>query len=102
MSTVPVETVDGALHLANRRTGERLSLRRVKRGNEEWLELKGSLPPHREGPPMHIHFAEDEGGQIRSGTLSVVLDGKQLTLRPGEAKSIPRGFQHLPTPSMRS
>ena len=28
--------------LENRHTGERLALRRVERGDEVWLELKGS------------------------------------------------------------
>ena len=54
--------------LENRHTGERLSLRRVKRGVEVWLELKGSLAPRRQGPPMHIHLAEDEEGRIAGGT----------------------------------
>src|SRR6476620_4835074 len=52
--------------LENRHTGERLTLKRVRRGDEVWLELKGSLPPHKEGPPMHVHFAEDEEGHVRS------------------------------------
>ena len=32
------------LIIENRHNGERLALRRVKRGDEVWLELKGSLP----------------------------------------------------------
>ena len=80
--------------LENRHTGERLALRRLKRGDEVWLELKGSLPPHREGPPLHIHFAEDEEGHIRSGTLSVVIDGRRITAGPGESTSIARGSVH--------
>jgi mannose-6-phosphate isomerase-like protein (cupin superfamily) len=85
---------DRHLILENRHTGERLALRRVVSGNEVSLELKGSLPPHREGPPMHIHFVEDEEGQIMSGTLSAVVDGRQLTVGPGESTSIPRGIAH--------
>jgi mannose-6-phosphate isomerase-like protein (cupin superfamily) len=84
----------GTITLENRHTGERLALRRVKRGNELWLELKGSLPPHREGPPMHVHFAEDEQGHIRSGTLSVVINGRRITAGPGESTVIPRGSAH--------
>lgn len=82
------------LTLENRHTGERLNLRRVKRGGEVWLELKGSLPPHREGPPLHIHFGEDEEGQTRSGTLSAVIDGRHITAGPGESITIPRGAAH--------
>jgi mannose-6-phosphate isomerase-like protein (cupin superfamily) len=84
----------GTINLENRHTGERLALRRVQRGNEVWLELKGSLPPHREGPPMHVHFVEDEEGHIRSGTLSVVINGRRMTAEPGESTVIPRGSAH--------
>jgi mannose-6-phosphate isomerase-like protein (cupin superfamily) len=82
------------ISLENRHTGERLTLRRVKRGNEIWLELRGSLPPHREGPPMHVHFAEDEEGRVTSGSLSAVTDRRRMTLGPGESASIPRGVVH--------
>jgi hypothetical protein len=76
-----------SLILENRHTGERLALRRVKRGDEVWLELKGSLPPHSAGPPLHIHVAEDEKGQVRSGTLSAVCNGRRITAGAGECRS---------------
>ena len=83
-----------SLILENRHTGERLALRRVKRGDEVWLELKGLLPPHRAGPPLHIHFAEDGNGQVRSGTLSAVCNGRRITAGAGETVSFPRGSAH--------
>ncbi len=83
-----------ALVLENRHTGERLSLRRIRHGNEEWLELKGTLPPHREGPPMHIHYAEDEVGEITEGALSAIVSGEPLTLHAGGSTFIPRGAAH--------
>ena len=82
------------LIIENRHNGERLAMRRVKRGDEVWLELKGSLPPHRQGPPLHIHVAEDEEGVVRSGTLSAVLNGRRLTAGSGEQVSFPRGSAH--------
>ena len=82
------------LIIENRHTGERLTMRRVKRGDEVWLELKGSLPPHRQGPPLHIHVAEDEEGFVRSGTLSAVLNGRRFTAGSGERVSLPRGSTH--------
>jgi len=82
------------LIIENRHNGERLAMRRVKRGDEVWLELKGLLPPHRQGPPLHIHVAEDEEGVVRSGTLSAVLNGRRLTAGPGEQVSFPRGSIH--------
>ncbi len=83
-----------SLVLDNRHTGERLVLRRVLRGDEVWLELKGSLPPHCEGPPLHIHFAEDEEGHVTAGTLSAVVDGHRINAGPGESAKLPRGSTH--------
>ena len=83
-----------ALILTNRHTGERLSLARVRRGGEQWLELKGSLPPKSEGPPLHIHFLEDEEGHVVSGTLSALLEGRRLTFGPGESPRFPKGAKH--------
>jgi mannose-6-phosphate isomerase-like protein (cupin superfamily) len=78
----------------NRHTGERLTLRRVKHGDDVWLELKGSLPPHRQGPPLHIHLCEDEQGHVVSGTVSAVLNGRPITAGPGQTASFPRGAAH--------
>src|SRR5262249_30417936 len=83
-----------ALTIENRHNGERLAMRRVKRGDEVWLELKGSLPPHQRGPPLHIHVAEDEEGGVRSGTLSAVLNGRPFTAGPGERAGLARGSPH--------
>lgn len=85
---------DTGLVLVNRHTGERLALRRVRQGEDVWLELRGSLPPHREGPPMHVHHAEDEQGFIRAGTLSAVIDGRTVSVGAGGTTTIPRGAVH--------
>ena len=82
------------LVLENRHTGERLTLRRVTLDGQACLELKGSLPPHREGPPLHIHFLEDEEGHVRSGTLSAEIGGQLLAIGPGKSVRIPRGVAH--------
>jgi quercetin dioxygenase-like cupin family protein len=82
------------LVLENRHTGERLVLRRVSKNGEVWLELNGTLPPHKQGPPMHIHFAEDEEALVRAGTLSAVIDGRRIIVRSGESTKIPRGAVH--------
>lgn len=88
------ETTRQALVLENRHTGEYLSIRRITLRNQPCLELKGTLPPHREGPPLHIHHLEDEEGRVVSGTLSAVLDGRSLTLPAGESVVLPRGLPH--------
>jgi mannose-6-phosphate isomerase-like protein (cupin superfamily) len=83
-----------SLVLENRHTGERLVLRRVKRGEEVWLELRGTLPPHRGGPPLHIHLEEHEEGQVIAGTLGAVVDGKEITVSAGGPVVLPRGSVH--------
>ena len=71
-----------ALVLRNRHTDETLALRRVVRGGETWLELKGSLPPKRQGPPLHIHHFEVEEGLVKAGTFSAEIDGRRLQFIP--------------------
>jgi hypothetical protein len=72
-----IQTTDAhALH--NRHTGEKLALRRMARDGQIWLELKGSVPPHREGPPLHVHYEETEEGVVVAGTLSAMVDGRRI------------------------
>lgn len=58
------------------------------------IELQGTLPPHQEGPPRHIHSLEDEAGLVTAGTLSVEIAGRRLDAMPGQAVSLPRGVPH--------
>jgi quercetin dioxygenase-like cupin family protein len=84
------------IELKNR--GERLELSRIKTANgTEELHMKGSLLAHREGPPPHIHLAEDEFAEVVSGTASIKVDGKQLTLKPGQRIHFPIGTLHTYT-----
>lgn len=83
-----------ALVLTNRHTGECLALRRVAREGDVWLELKGSLPAHREGPPLHVHVVEDEEGQVVSGTLSAIVDGRVIQVPAGQPARFPKGSVH--------
>jgi len=82
------------LRLTNKHSGEVLEIWREKRGGEEVFQLRGTLPPHRQGPPMHIHHLEDEEGRITAGTLSAEVDGRRLTAGPGESVRLPRGVPH--------
>src|SRR5689334_4212199 len=80
--------------LYNRHTGEQLHLRRVRRAGVVCLELKGSLPPHREGPPLHIHHHEHEEGTVLAGTLSTEVDGRRAQVEAGGTAQLPRGSAH--------
>jgi quercetin dioxygenase-like cupin family protein len=80
--------------LHNRHSGERLQMTRGVENGREVLYLEGSLPPHSQGPPMHIHVDQDESGEVVSGRLSAIVDGKTITLGAGERAFFPRGVRH--------
>ncbi len=82
------------LRLENRHTGEVLDLVRRGRGADAFLELRGTLPPHRDGPPMHIHYCEDEEGTVTAGTLSAEVGGRRIDATQGQSVSLPRGVPH--------
>lgn len=87
------QTTDACV-LHNRHTGERLELRRVARDGQVWLELKGTLPPRRQGPPLHVHYQETEEGQVMAGTLSAMVDGRRIRVAAGEMARFPVGSVH--------
>lgn len=82
------------LTLHNRHTDERLELRRVIRDGQECLLLSGSLPPGREGPPLHIHVYEHEEGIVKSGTIAALLDGREIRATAGQSVQLPAGKPH--------
>jgi uncharacterized cupin superfamily protein len=82
------------LRLENRHSGEVLELRRRRDGAETVIDLRGSLPPHREGPPLHVHHLEDETGVIKAGTLAALVDGRRLDFAAGQSVQLPRGVAH--------
>lgn len=90
----PSETPHGWLTLINRHTGEHLQMRRVRRDGEVCLQLRGTLPPNREGPPLHIHFNELEEGTVVAGTLAAEVDGVQLRVEQGGDVRLPMGCAH--------
>ena len=87
-------TLPATLRLENRHTGEVLELRRYREHGVPLLELRGTLPAHRMGPPLHIHYSEDEEGLVHSGTLSALVGGRRVDAGPGESVQLPRGIPH--------
>jgi quercetin dioxygenase-like cupin family protein len=82
------------LRLENIHTGEVLEMLRLRENGETVLEIRGTLPPREEGPPMHVHHVEDEDGTVTAGTLTVEVGGKRFELREGESAQLPRGVPH--------
>jgi mannose-6-phosphate isomerase-like protein (cupin superfamily) len=82
------------LRLENRHTGEVLELWRQQQNGELVLNLRGTLPPHQQGPPMHIHHCEDEEGVVTAGTLSAQIGRQRVDAGPGQVVRLPRGVPH--------
>ena len=82
------------LVLENRHTGEVLTIRRTINNGQPCLTLSGTLPPHSQGPPLHVHLREAEAGRVVAGTLSAVLDGKTLQVPAGGRAAFPVGAAH--------
>ncbi len=82
------------LRLVNKHTGEVLELLRKCDRGQMILQLQGTLPPHQEGPPLHIHQFEDEEGSVTAGTLSAIVGDRTITAGPGESVTLPRGVPH--------
>jgi mannose-6-phosphate isomerase-like protein (cupin superfamily) len=82
------------LRLVNTHTGEVLELRRLRENGEAVLELRGTLPAHSQGPPLHVHYHEDEEGLVTAGTLSVEVGGRRIDAGPGQIARLPHGVPH--------
>ena len=86
---------DQVLMIELEHTGERLAMWRTRDCNGiEELQMTGRLPAHQQGPPLHIHFREDEHTKVVAGTLSASVDGKDLVVEAGGSACFPKGSVH--------
>ena len=58
------------------------------------MSIVDSTTPSNEGPPRHIHHAEDEIFVVLTGEIEVWIEGETTRIGPGEAGFIPRGKSH--------
>jgi quercetin dioxygenase-like cupin family protein len=87
--------VNDFLQIENRHTGEILRMHRVRETNGQVvLIIEGTLPPHSSGPPLHVHFQENERGYVASGTLGAIVGDKKITVQAGGAVNLPAGVPH--------
>lgn len=52
------------------------------------------LPSACLAPPPHVHPSQVESYEVIEGSLDVVIDGRWVTLGPGESASVPVGASH--------
>jgi quercetin dioxygenase-like cupin family protein len=84
---LPMETDTG--------TGERLRLLRVERDDEgQYLVVEGTVEPGA-GPPMHVHFFQEERVRVVSGRIGYqVLGEEPQYAEPGDEIVFPAGQAH--------
>ena len=61
-----------------------------------WLNTKVVMRPKSAGPPVHIHENFDEVFTVKTGTMSVLINGEKKIVRAGESVRIPKGTPHKP------
>ena len=62
----------------------------------EWLHTRLEVAPLAGGPPEHFHEHFTENFTVKSGTLSILVDGEKKTLNAGESITIPPMTRHKP------
>jgi mannose-6-phosphate isomerase-like protein (cupin superfamily) len=53
-----------------------------------------TFPPRRQGPPPHVHKAEDDSFYVLEGELTFVADGEEVVAGPGTFVLVPPGVEH--------
>lgn len=85
----------GFLLLENRITGETLNIRRERDADGQViLTIDGSLPPHKDGPPLHVHFHQREEGVVKSGSLGAQIGKEKVVVPTGGSGIFPAGVAH--------
>ena len=79
----------------NPATGDRITfLSSPLMGDPGQLVFRTVLPAHAAGSPAHEHGGLDETFRVESGVLAFELDGRSMTLRPGDSVHVPAGVSH--------
>ena len=64
--------------------------------NGEWLHTRLEAVPGAVGPPEHFHEHFAETFTVKSGSLSILVNGEKRTLKAGESITIPPMTLHKP------
>ena len=61
-----------------------------------WQNTRLEVAPGAAGPPEHMHESFEERFTVKSGTLSILVNGEKRTVRAGETLAIPPKTRHKP------
>jgi len=64
--------------------------------NGDWMHTLLEVRPNSPGPPEHFHEEFTENFTVKSGTLSILVNGEKRMLTAGESISIPPMTNHKP------
>lgn len=64
--------------------------------NDGWLHTRLEVAPYAPGPPEHFHEAFEETFTVKSGTVSILINGEKRTLKAGETITVPPMTRHKP------
>src|SRR5688572_4785435 len=64
--------------------------------NGDWMHTRLEVRPNSPGPPEHFHEEFTENFTVKSGKLSILVNGEKRTLTAGESISIPPMTTHKP------
>ena len=53
-----------------------------------------TVQPHRDGPELHVHDAEDDAFYVLEGELTFTVDGEDVVAGPGTFVLVPPGVPH--------
>jgi len=81
--------------LENRNNGKILRMCRVRDAQGQIaLILDGSMPPRRGGPPLHVHFHENEEIIVKAGPLGAQIGTEKIIVPAGGTVVMSAGVLH--------
>jgi mannose-6-phosphate isomerase-like protein (cupin superfamily) len=75
--------------------GEKIEFNDAReRTNGQRSEAKLTIQPGKSGPPAHIHTKQIEGFEVTSGSMVIIINGKESVLKQGEQAIVKAGELH--------
>ncbi|MBL0126724.1 MAG: cupin domain-containing protein [Flavobacteriales bacterium] len=65
-----------------------------ERTNGARSEATLTLGPGNKGPGAHIHIGQEEGFKVLRGSMTMTVEGKEITLGPGDSAVVRSGEKH--------